>query len=184
MLQLMQLVQSPHLRVKICQVKKHQQLDHPSWIFHGLVTTPWPRSTAQKITTCFLKQGVRVIVQGGTTEEVYVVSGKQIKAKYQDLFLTLILCKLTCQYANFQSMATVPTPGPCAMGEASESGKEQNEVVDVEVITLQGKRFKVSDVPWLAICTNLHMFAPLNRIQWCSLELVFNDQKDWTPCMV
>lgn len=33
------------------------------------------------------------------------------------------------------------------MGEASESGKEQNEVVDVEVITLQGKRFKVSDVP-------------------------------------
>ena len=61
--------------------------------------------------------------------------------------LTLILCKLTCQYANFQSMATVPTPGPCAMGEASESGKEQNEVVDVEVITLQGKRFKVSDVP-------------------------------------
>ena len=60
--------------------------------------------------------------------------------------LTLILCKLTCQYANFQSMATVPTPGPCAMGEASESGKEQNEVVDVEVITL-GTRFKVSDVP-------------------------------------
>ena len=84
MLQLMQLVQSPHLRVKICQVKKTQQLDHPSWIFHGLVLPLFKKS--QHV---FVNQGVRVIVQGGTTEEVYVVSGKQIKAKYQDFFLNI-----------------------------------------------------------------------------------------------
>ena len=65
---LVQLVQSPHLRVKICQVKNHQQLDHPSWIFHG----------HDDAMTSFY-----------TTEEVYVVSGKQIKAKYQDLFLNI-----------------------------------------------------------------------------------------------
>lgn len=58
-----------------------------------------------------------------------------------------------CWIYGEQNCAFKPCPtqpfGRTAMVESPDKGREHNEVADIEVITLQGKRFKVTDVPWL-----------------------------------